>query len=144
MYATVRGLYPLVDQRGRRELDAGALQRYLGEAVWFPTALLPGSGVTWEPRSDSAAVATISEGETSVSLEFRFNERDEVSEVVGQRFAENQGAYELRPWVVRCQEYAGRHGVLIPLTCEVSWVNSGVRAPYWRGSIEEIFYELAQ
>ena len=143
MYATVNGLYPLVDQRGRVELDSGALQRYLGEAVWFPTALLPGNGVTWQPVSESAALATIADGETSVSLEFRFNDREEVSEIVGQRYAENRGEYELRPWVVRCEQYVHRHGMLIPIACEVSWITPEGRTPYWRGTIEQIDYEMA-
>jgi Family of unknown function (DUF6920) len=144
MYATVRALYPLVNQRGRRELDAGALQRFLGEAVWFPTALLPGEGVSWEALSDSAAVATISDAETSVSLEFRFNHRDEIIEVPGDRFAEQDGHYQLRPWLVRCGNYQERQRLLIPVDCEVSWVTPDGRAPYWRGHVEHISYQLAK
>ena len=65
MRATMLGLYTLTDQKGRSELDAGALQRYLGEALWIPTAFLPGSGITWAPADDRAAIATITDGETS-------------------------------------------------------------------------------
>jgi uncharacterized protein DUF6920 len=45
-HGTMRGavvsLVPVVDEHDKRELDAGALQRYLAETPWFPTALLPG------------------------------------------------------------------------------------------------------
>ena len=40
MRGKMAGLVSLVDQHGTPELAAGALVRYLAEAVWFPTALL--------------------------------------------------------------------------------------------------------
>jgi hypothetical protein len=144
MQATLLGLYTLTHQNGRSELDASALQRYLAEALWFPTAFLPGSGITWAPLTDRAAIATVTDGETSVSLEFRFNDRDEVAEVVGPRFAEQQGAYELRPWQVLCGSYQAQSGMLIPAFCEVAWQMPDGRLPYWRGRVVQIEYELAQ
>ncbi len=144
MRATMLGLYTLTDQKGRSELDAGALQRYLGEALWIPTAFLPGSGITWAPAGDRAAIATITDGETAVSLEFRFNDRDEVVEVVGERFAEDRGEYTLRTWQVTCREYQRQSGILIPSFCEVAWLMPEGRVPYWRGQVVEIAYELAR
>jgi hypothetical protein len=143
MRAALNALYPLVDQHGRSELDAGALQRLLGESLWLPTMLKPGHGVAWTELSDSSAVATLSAGGTHVSLEFRFNQRNEVSEIVGQRFAEQDGEYQLRPWHVACGEYGERHGLLIPIACEVAWLNGERLEPYWRGRIVEITYEFA-
>src|SRR5207249_11032068 len=48
MQGRLAAVVTVVDQRDRPELNAGALQRYLAEAVWFPTALLPGQGVAWQ------------------------------------------------------------------------------------------------
>jgi hypothetical protein len=53
------------------ELNSGTLLRYLAEAVWYPTALLPESGIIWTAINDDAALATLTDGEISVSLEFR-------------------------------------------------------------------------
>jgi hypothetical protein len=142
MHASMLGLYTVTDQKGRSELDAGALQRYLGEALWIPTAFLPGSAITWAPAGERAAVATITDGETSVSLEFRFDDRDEVAEMVGQRFAESNGTYELRPWQVKCSDYEPHAGMLIPGFCEVAWLTGDARVPYWRGRVAQIAYEL--
>jgi hypothetical protein len=44
MLGKMAGLVSLVDQHGTPELAAGALVRYLAEAVWFPTALLSKGG----------------------------------------------------------------------------------------------------
>jgi hypothetical protein len=144
MHATMLGLYTLTNQKGRSELDAGALQRYLGEALWFATVLRPGSDIMWKPVSDRAAIASITDGETSVSLEFHFNDRDEVTEVVGQRFAEENDAYVLRPWQVQCRDYQRHDGMLIPAFCEVAWQRPEGRVPYWRGRVAQITYEFAK
>lgn len=36
------------------------LMRLLGEAAWYPTVLLPGQGVRWQPVDDRSAEATSS------------------------------------------------------------------------------------
>jgi hypothetical protein len=48
------------------------LARCLGEAIWFPTALLPGPDVRWEAVDDGTAQATVVDGPVSASAEFRF------------------------------------------------------------------------
>jgi hypothetical protein len=72
MRGAVAALVPVVKAGDDAELRAGALQRYLAEAVWLPTALLPGGGVTWMPVDGRVATATIVAGETMVSLVFEF------------------------------------------------------------------------
>jgi hypothetical protein len=41
MRASVLGLFTMLNVKGTPDIAAGALHRYLAEAVWFPTALLP-------------------------------------------------------------------------------------------------------
>lgn len=67
----------VASDRNEPELKAGALHRYLAEAVWYPTALLPGAGVQKSPIDDARAVATLTDGGNTVSLELRFNEAGE-------------------------------------------------------------------
>ena len=120
--------------------NAGALQRYLGEAVWFPTALLPSPRVTWVARDDRSAEVTLLDGVTRVSLVVAFDERGFVTFVSGDRFKESGGTYTLQPWEIRCDEHTERNGMIIPLRCEVAWVTNGIAAPYWRGRITSIAY----
>jgi hypothetical protein len=140
MQASMFGLYSLADQVGQPELNAGALQRYLGEAVWFPTALLPSPSVAWRPRDDRSAVVTLRDGDVTVSLTYEFNDRDLVSRITGDRYKEGGGAYSVQPWQIECDEHAGRDGMVIPLRCEVSWIDGGLAQPYWRGRITTITY----
>ena len=117
MTASVLGVYTLVDQHAIPELNSGALQRFLGEAVWFPTALLPSDGVTWSPRDDRSAVATLRDSGTEVSMVFEVDPDGLVLSIHGDRFKESGGSYSLQPWQVRCDEYRDRDGMLIPLSC---------------------------
>lgn len=139
MRGEIGGVYPLVNQSERRELDAGALQRFLAEAVWFPTALLPRDNLKWDPIDEHRARATLSDGRTTVSLEFRFNDAGEVTEIFApDRYAENHGRYEPKPWVVRCSEYETHAGMRIPVQCEVAWIEATGPAPYWRGRVTSL------
>jgi hypothetical protein len=139
MTASVLGLYTIVDQHGAPELNSGALQRFLGEAVWVPTALLPSDHVTWTARDDRSSIATLRDAGIAVSLVFEFDSDDRVVTIGGDRFKENAGAYSVQRWVIRCDEHRERDGMLIPLRCEVSWIN-GAAEPYWRGRIASIEY----
>ncbi len=143
MRADFMAIYPMMRHAGRDELDAGALHRYLAEAVWFPTALLPSAGVRWEPVNDHAATATLTDGHTTVSLEFRFTEDGDVKEIfTPTRFAESAGRYEPRPWLVRCAEYVTHQGVRIPARCEVEWQPPSGAQSYWRGRVADVRYEF--
>lgn len=145
MEAKVLSLVTVADQRGKDELNAGALQRYLAEAVWFPTALLPTQGVQWEPVDEASARATLTDSGTTVSLEFYFNDAHEVTGVsTSGRYREVDGEYEPTPWVGRFSDYGERDGLHIPLEAEVEWELPSGRFPYWRGRIVEVEYEFAR
>ncbi|WMT09577.1 hypothetical protein NP511_08060 [Natrinema thermotolerans] len=57
------GVIPLDSATSSPELEEAELMRYLAEAVWYPTALLPAAGIEWESIDDSTAKATVEDGE---------------------------------------------------------------------------------
>ncbi len=141
MEATTLAIVPVMDQHDKTELNEGALQRYLAETVWFPTALLPESGVVWSAIDDSRALATFSDSGTKVTLEFTFNAKDEINRVYSAgRYREVSGKYELTPWVVQVRAYEERGGMRIPLEGEVSWQLPEGLQPYWKGRIVDVQY----
>lgn len=144
MQAKILSLVPVVDGRGKAELNAGALQRYLAEAVWFPPALLPSAGVQWSAIDESRALATLTDSGTTVSLEFHFNEVGEITSVfTPARYREVNGKYELTPWEGHFRNYEEREGMLIPVEADVEWQLSGGSFPYWKGRVVEIKYDFA-
>ena len=140
MQASMYGLCPIVDVEGAPELNSGALQRFLGEAVWFPTALLPSPSVAWSARDDRSAIVTLIDSDTRVSLLFELDQNDDVVRISGDRFKETNGSYVRQPWVIACSEHGDRAGMRIPLFCEVAWAGHGAPEPYWRGRITNIKY----
>ena len=142
MRASLLGVYALADEAGKPELDSGALQRFLGEAIWLPTVLLPSRTVSWTPRDERSALVTLTDATVRVTLLFEFDDGGMVIAISGDRYKEQNGSYSLQPWRIQCDEPGERAGMIIPLRCEVAWITSGNREPYWRGRITSIAYQF--
>lgn len=141
--AKVLSVVSVADEHGKPELNAGSLMRYLAEAVWFPTALLPSEGVKWKAIDKNTALATLSDGETTVSLEFRFNDKGEITGVYShERFRDVKGKYELAAWSGEFWNFQERSGMLIPLEGKVEWQLPTGNLPYWKGHVTEVEYDF--
>lgn len=135
--------FAIASETGAPELNSGALHRYLAEAVWYPTALLPQSGVVWSPIDNRAAIATLTDNGTSVSLEFRFNEVGEVTGIYSRgRFSRVDGGYKQVPWEGHFRDYQVRSGMRVPLYGEVGWYENGALQLVWKGNVIDAQYEL--
>ena len=147
MLGRLGGVVPLVNQHGSAEMASGALTRWLGEAIWFPTALLPdanpGGGVHWDAIDDSTARATLTDGEVSVQAEFHFAPSGEITRMTAMRFRDVNGVGVLTPFEAICGSYARRDGVMIPMSGEVAWLLPEGRFPYWRGRPVDVRYDVA-
>jgi hypothetical protein len=143
MRAMLFGIVPLVDASGTPEITAGALQRYLAEAPWFPTALLPVNGVEWSPVGDHSAQATLSHGSTTVTLEFRFDEYFDLREVYTPgRFRQVGDETVSTPWSGLHADHKAWAGMRIPTSGEARWQMPGHVLPYWRGRVVDVEYEF--
>lgn len=145
LHAEALGLFTVADMRGTPELAQGELLRYLAEAMWYPTALLPRDGLVWTPIDDASARATLTDGATSVSLDFRFDPDGLIeSSFASARPRTAGGVITPTPWKGTAWRYELRQGVLIPIEAEVAWILPGGPYPYWRGEITGIDYEYAR
>ena len=140
MHGALAGIVSVVDQHGTPEIAAGALVRYLAEAVWLPTALLPCEGVRWTPIDETRARATLTDGATSVSLDIQFGSNAEIVTVSTMRYRDVKGTPALTPWMGHFHDYESKDGLMIPLAGNVEWISNGARLPYWRGEIVEATY----
>ena len=136
--ARIFGILTVADGGSSAELDSAELMRYLAEGVWYPTALLPGMGVSWTAVSDDSARATLSHDGSTVSLLFYFNDQSEIVRVEGDRYRLEGDKEESARWIGRFTNYAERGGMRIPLDGEVSWQLPDGEFTYWRGHIDEI------
>lgn len=127
---------------GSFEMHSGTLHRYLAEAVWAPWALLPSERLSWAALHESAATATLTDGDTSVSLEFRFAPGGEVFAVYSPgRWGRFNGAFTQVGWEGHMSHYERRHGVLVPARGGVGWYQEGTPALVWKGEVTALSFE---
>lgn len=143
MQGKLLALMPVVNEQGGAELKAGALLRYLAEAVWLPTALLPSDHLQWSAIDETRALATLTDAGLSVSLEFRFNDSGEITSFYtpGRYYREDDGRNVLQPWAGYHRAYEARSGMRIPLEGGVEWQLPNGRLPYCKLKIVRIEYK---
>jgi len=106
MKGKIGSVFTVMDASSSEKLSSSALQRYLAEAVWYPTALLPGENMRWTELDDRSALASLTDSGLTVSLVFHFNEAGEVSGISTQgRYFEEEGKFRLEPWGGRHRDY---------------------------------------
>ena len=126
----------IASDKDNQEINSGALYRYLAEAVWHPTALLPQSGVKWEPVDDYRAIARLTKFGISISLEFKFNDLGEITGIYTEdRFGKFGDKYVKYPWEGRFSNYQAFNGVKIPTEGEVGWHLPEGWWLFWKGKI---------
>jgi len=126
----------------KAELNSAALYRYLAEAVWHPTALLPQSGVSWEAVDEYNAIAHFSKFDMTISLQFRFNDIGEITGIYTEdRYGKFGDHYTRYPWEGRFSNYKKFDGIKIPTRGEVGWHLPGGWWLFWQGEIIDAKFE---
>jgi hypothetical protein len=136
--------FTVASDGGTLEMNSGALHRYLAEAVWFPTALIPSTKLRWSAIDDNTALATLTDNGVTVALEFRFNAMGEVIGIyTPARWGSFNGSYKQLPWEGHFRNYQARGGIFVPSEAEVGWCSEGHWLPVWKGTVMEAKYDLA-
>lgn len=142
LHAALLGLLPVARQQGSGAFARDELMRWLAEAAWYPTALLPGQGVHWEPIDAQRALATLRDGIVEVALEFEFGADDLIATVRAPARGRLLGGQSVpTPWEGRWSGYELRAGMWIPTAGEVAWLPRAGRRPYWRGTLTAVDYD---
>jgi hypothetical protein len=144
LHPSIMGVFSLAHQTGTGDIARSELMRYMMEAAWYPTALLPSQRTQWQAVDASSADATMADGDIRLTLRFTFG-ADGLTESAraDARGALIDGKVVMLPWGGRMSNYQERGGMQVPLTAEAAWLPTGDRKPYWRGTIHSIEYEWA-
>jgi len=142
MRGAAAAVIPVVNQHDTPEMAAASLQRFLAEAVWYPTALLPREGLSWSAIDDTTARVTLTDGPTTVSLDVTVGARGEIERVSTMRYRDVKGTPVLTLWVGHHADYQRVGGMMIPTSGEVAWVTPTGSEPYWRGRLLAATFEL--
>jgi hypothetical protein len=142
MVGKLAGLITVIHLEGTPGVAAGAMHRYLAEAVWCPTALLPTAGVAWSPLDDSTARATLTLQSVSVTLDFHFGSDGLVHRVYAadRQYTEGDSTVPM-PWQGYWSEYELHDGMRVPMVGKVEWLLPTGPQPYWRGRVTSLLYQ---
>ena len=140
----LQSAFTLSAQRGGHELNAGALYRLLAEAPWAPTLLLPREGLTWTPVDKTRALASLSVGGETASVEFRFNDAGEVAAIYAAERPRSYGTtFVNTPWEGHFDHYVTVNGIRVPKNGEVGWWIEGRWIRVWQGSVQAFTFDVA-
>ncbi len=144
LHAAVLGLFTVADVQGGGEIARGELMRYLAEAIWYPTALLPSQGVRWESVDDRSAKATLVDGPITLALLFRFDEAGLITSVHADARGAGVGKdMVMLPWECSASNYQLRDGMMVPARAEAAYLRPEGRKPYFIGNLTSMTYEFA-
>lgn len=150
LHPAVLGLVSLTDLRGSSPEPGGVahgeFMRFVAEAAWCPTALLPSQGARWTAVDNHSAQVDLADGALGASLLLRF---DPGTGLIDSVRAEARGravgnAVVMTPWEGRWSDYAEHGGMKVPMSGEVAWLTPEGRRTYWRGKVTALVYEFVR
>lgn len=142
MLIRAASLWTIVDADDEK-IAHGAMLRFLGEIVWFPSAALR-SYIAWEGIDEHRSRATMRHAGLTASAVFEFDALGRVSGLVAERYLGGGDGAKLTPWRVSCSEWRNLSGVEIPVRGDVSWKLPAGELSYYRWEILAIDYDITQ
>ena len=121
--------------------DQGELLRWLGEALWFPTALFYCDGVEWRDAGNDRAELVLKDGGLEVSYQVFFAPDGKITRVEAMRYMNGK---RMEKWVGRCSEWAEVSGMMIPRRIEGGWGIGGKEMMYADFTLERIEYDVKE
>ncbi|MDZ5455673.1 DUF6544 family protein [Azohydromonas lata] len=111
----------------------------MAEAPWYPWALLPSERLTWTGIDNSRAMATLVDGGTTVSLEFRFAADGQITGIYSSgRWGRFPNGFRQVPWEGHFGQYERHAGVLVPTRGEVGWYRGTSLELVWTGQVRSL------
>ncbi|WP_437586214.1 DUF6544 family protein [Sorangium sp. So ce1000] len=141
MLIKAASLVDIVDAADEK-IDQGAMLRFLGEIVWFPSAALS-PYIAWEPIDATTAKATMRHAGKVASAVFTFDPQGRVVGLQAERYLGGGADAKLTPWSVSCSAWRTFRGIRIPSQGEVLWKLEGGSFSYYRWEILDVEHNPA-
>jgi hypothetical protein len=147
MYVNLFSGFNVLDARGIKKLDNTMFMRFIGEAVLFPTALLPSNYLKWEPIDKNSAKVLVSDGENKGEAICYFNKVGEIVKwVTNGRYERCGDSHREVGTIGYRSEYRDINGIKVPMKFVVTRVlPDGTHEVFWKGEVLDIqFNNLAK
>jgi hypothetical protein len=137
-------LIPIVRVSGTSDHRRSAFGRVVAEgAFWVPSSLLPGDHIAWEAVDDNAARAIVSYGEYSQSIELTIEADGRPSQVVIQRWSnENpENVFREQPFGGYLSDFREVNGYRLPMRVEGgNLIGTEEYFPFFKANVREIHF----
>lgn len=141
MLITASGLVPIVDATGPA-IDQGALVRFLGEMIWFPSAALA-PYVTWRAIDDRTAEATMSHRGVTASARFTIDDDGRPTAFAARRYLGSGADARLEDWYVPLSAWDRFDGVEVATRGNVIWKLAAGDFDYYQWELTALAHDPA-
>nr|HMN50171.1 hypothetical protein [Ignavibacteriaceae bacterium] len=141
MLIKVFSLFNVVNASDNEKINQGTLQRYLGETIWFPTAVVS-PYIKWEEIDSLSAKATMTYRGTTGSAVFTFNENGDFVKFSAMRYMGSEANSPLKEWVITLNEYKVYSGIKIPVKGEATWKLDEGDFTWYKLEVYDIKYNI--
>jgi len=132
-------LMPIVNAQPEPGINQSALSRYLLEAMWIPTALLPRDDLRWEAMdANHARMVVTDETGFETWVEYTFNDVGEIVEGKGNRFLNGEEGI----WKAIASDYSTFDGVRVPTENTAYWLTDDGEWDYVRMHTENVIFNF--
>lgn len=138
------GLIRIVNEKGPH-MDQAELLRWLGEAVWFPTAYLPRNDhpiyegtLNWAEIDNETARLTFEYNGQSVWYDVTINDTGQLIRVETERCFDRD---RKERWVGHLGDYRRVDGLMVPMSIEAVWHFEDGEHSYARFHVTELEYD---
>lgn len=138
MLVKIASLFNVVDA-GDEKIAHGAMLRFLGEIVWFPSAALS-PHLEWKAVDEHSAQATMHHAGLTAQAIFRFDDLGRMVALSADRYLGGGPEAKLTPWLVACSDWALFEGIEVPVQGDVRWKLPGGEFSYYRWEVVDINY----
>ncbi|MDP5277000.1 DUF6920 family protein [Chengkuizengella axinellae] len=140
-YMTIKiaSLIPIVQVSNLDKLNESALQRFLLELPWYPTAAL-NSYISWENINETSAKATMTYNGVTGSAFFHFDEYNTLVKISALRYKDSDESAERLQCIGEVKEHNIVHGIKIPTKMNVSWMLDEGMFTWYKLKIFDITY----
>jgi len=136
MLIKLASLITVADGSGPK-MDQGALLRFLGEIIWFPSAALS-DAITWEPIDARSARATMRHGGTSVSAVFAFGADGRFASLTADRYMGAGDDARLERWFIPVTASRVVRGIDMPVRGDAFWKLATGDFDYYRWEVTDV------
>lgn len=143
MFIKVLSLFPVGEVKENEKVNQAALQRYLAEIVWFPSAALS-KYITWESIDEYSARATMNYNGTKGSGIFSFNKNGDFIKFSAMRYKDIDENAQLKEWLVEVTKSNVINGIKIPVEIQATWKLEDEDWTWLKLKITELQYNIEE